>query len=565
MIHRALAEPKVAAASIGLFALAFSIRVIGVDYGYFHGDERVNDAAKVLTGQLVPTQHFYPPLINYLTAVAFGVLYAAGLALGTWADTAAFRAQYFEDPTVFYVAARGTTAALGAVIAPLFFLTARSLRLGWTQALAAGALGVLIPIAIYQSHIAKGDVPLATATVLVIYLLLRRHQDGATFRHDIALGASAALALSFKQSFVFLLLPLIAAHCWQLSRNGAGVARPLAFSLAGGAIVWPILNLGIVLDFQRFLAYQRVQSAMSVADGPITESVQTWAEMGASLVQGITPIGFALALAFPLILYSKHSHLPQRSLLTGIWAALLLSTLMILGVVGNRQPEHLWLPQFAGMHLLSALVIGDLMRRGWIGPMLWATTAGMSVYGAIVISLQALAPPLRDDLQALLLRDYSDRRILTGVTLTLPQSPEAMVEDKARLQRLAAKYNVTLPDEAPERATHRTSSSGLYYRPTPPVMYGLEDKSDSDVLGAVQAHAWPLQPEEWQLDHWLEQGFDLFVVSDLEYALHRTPAKLFRGFWSDVASRCATVAELEPRKPLFLERSVTLLDCAERR
>jgi hypothetical protein len=550
-----------AAILLGLFVLAFAVRIIGVDYGYFHGDERVNDAARVLTGQLVPGQHFYPPLLNYLNGIAFGLLYAGGRVLGVWPDTGAFRAQYFTDPTVFHITARLVTAALGAAVAPLFYIAARGLRLPVWPALAVGVLGVLLPIAVYQSHIAKGDVPLATATVLVICALLRRHQPGAGVWQDVALGASAVLALSFKQSFLFILLPLVVGHGWLLWRAGGAVVRSFAVALAVAAVLWPVLNIGILLDFQSFLEYQRIQSVMSVADGSVGEALALWAARGVSAVQGITPVSFALGALFPLWLASPRCTLPQKPLLACVWGALALSTLLMLGLVGARQPEHLWLPQFAGMHLLAALAIGDLMRRGRAGVALWAGTVALAIYGAVVVSQQALAPPIRDELQALLTRRYADRHILTGVTLTLPQAEKARAEDVARLQRLAQKYGVTLPDEAPERAAP-VPGAALFYRPTPPVMFGLEDAKDEDVQGVVQAHAWPLQAEEWVLDAWLAQGVDLFVASDLDYALHDTPSRLFRAFWSDVVARCATVAEIAPRKPLFLERKVTVLDCA---
>ena len=37
-----------------LFTVAFLLRAVGADYGYFHGDERINEAAKVLTGHFQP-------------------------------------------------------------------------------------------------------------------------------------------------------------------------------------------------------------------------------------------------------------------------------------------------------------------------------------------------------------------------------------------------------------------------------------------------------------------------------------------------------------------------------
>ena len=73
-----------------LFLLAFMVRAYSVDYGLFLGDERINEAAKVLTGKLIPDQHFYPPFINYLNGVAFGFLFVIGLAADWWDGTSGF-------------------------------------------------------------------------------------------------------------------------------------------------------------------------------------------------------------------------------------------------------------------------------------------------------------------------------------------------------------------------------------------------------------------------------------------------------------------------------------------
>lgn len=553
-----------AALLLTLFAAAFAVRIIGVDYGYFHGDERVNDAAKVLTGQLVPGQHFYPPLLNYLNGIAFGVLYAGGRLLGVWSDTGAFRAQYFADPTVFHVTARLVTAALGALLAPLFYLAARGLRLPVWPAIAAGILGALLPIAVYQSHIAKGDVPLASAAVLFLVLLLARQRGGTGVWSDLALGAAAAVALSFKHSFLFLLLPLVLVHGVLLARaeGAAATARSFALSLGAVVVIWPVLNIGILLDWQNFITYQRIQSVMSVVGGSYPEAVALWAGSGFSSVLGLGPVGFAVALLFPVYLASPLCRLPQRALLACIWAALIVSVLVTLLLVGTRQPEHLWLPQAAGFALLAALALADVMRRNVAAVGLWALAVGFCGFGATVVSRQALAEPNRTDLQALLLERYADRRILTGIRLFLPQATEAFAMDQARLERLAAKYGVALPERAPERVAAADNGAALFYRRIPEVMYGLQNATDEELKGLVQAHAWPPQAEDWSLDAWLAQGFDVVVASDVDHALNDTQSRMLHAFWSDVAARCTIAAEIAPRKPLFLERRLTVFDCA---
>jgi len=74
-----------------LFLVALAIRCIGLSWGGIDSDEDISDPAKVLTGQLIPTYHYYPPLLNYLTAAGYVVLYAIGIPMRLWRTTAEFR------------------------------------------------------------------------------------------------------------------------------------------------------------------------------------------------------------------------------------------------------------------------------------------------------------------------------------------------------------------------------------------------------------------------------------------------------------------------------------------
>lgn len=86
----------------------------------------------MLTGDLVPGQHFYPPPIHDLNALGLAGRFALGLPLAWWGGPGAFRAQYFSDPTVFHVTARLLAALIGALLAPLFYAIARCAGLeGW--------------------------------------------------------------------------------------------------------------------------------------------------------------------------------------------------------------------------------------------------------------------------------------------------------------------------------------------------------------------------------------------------------------------------------------------------
>lgn len=550
-----------------LLVLAWGLRVVGVDVGYLFGDERINDAARAMTGQLIPGQHFYPPLLNYINAAAFAVLYAGGRVLDVWPDTAAFRAQYFSDPLPFYVTARVVVAGLAALTAPAFYLVARSLRIDGWYAVGAGLLGLMYPLGVYQSHIAKSDVALASFAVLTLLALIRRHQPQSGGREDIVLAVAATIAISFKHSFVFLLLPLVIVHIIALwrSRSGTETGKSLLRAVLTAGLLWPILNIGTVLDFQEFLAYQRIQGLMSHSDGSFLEAVRLFGTLAAGQVSGITITGALLALTFPIYLLSGLCQLPQRGLLAGIWVAIALSVVAELVIVGVRQPVHLWLPQLACLLLLASLMILDLMRSRLVrvGGIAFGVTTILSAWGNLTIATEAIAVPITTEVEAILSETYSDRRIISYDRFQAPQAAEAVAMVRARNERLAERYDVVLPEVAPERSTVGVAQDALFHMQMPSGMFGLEDVAEDDMEGLIRPFAWPLQPQEWQLDYWLDQDFTLFLVEDFDYLSRATPSALFRAFYQELADRCALVNTIQPRKPLFLEGEVSLFDCID--
>lgn len=407
-----------------LFLLAWGVRLVGVDAGYLFGDERINDAARAMTGQLIPGQHFYPPFLNYINAAAFGVLYAGGRVLDVWPDTAAFRAQYFSDPLPFYITARVVVAGLGALTAPAFYLVAQVLRIDSWYAVGAGVLGLMYPLGVYQSHFAKSDAALASFAVLTLLALIRRHQPHAAGREDVVLGIAATIAISFKHSFVFLLLPFVIIHIIALwhSKSGAEAGKSVVRGMLTVGLLWPILNIGTVMDFQEFLAYQRIQGLMSHSDDSFLEAAQLFGTLAAGQVSGITIAGALFALIYPIYLKSGLCSLPQRGLLGGIWAAIVLSILIELRIVGTRQPVHLWLPQLACLLLLATVMIMDLMRGrlAWIGSLAFGATIALSAWGILSVASQAVAVPIVTEVEALLMKSYQDRRIISYDRFQVP-------------------------------------------------------------------------------------------------------------------------------------------------
>lgn len=554
---------------LALFLLAFVLRAQGADYGYFHGDERISDAAKVLTGDLVPGQHFYPPLINYVNGVAFGGLFAVGLPLGWWDGVGSFRAQYFDDPTVFYVTARLVTAGLGALLAPLFYFCARRLGFGRVSSLVTGLFAVVYPLAVYQSHIAKGDVAMASFIVAAIAATLARVDTQTPFRWDVLLGVAVVLAVSFKHSAVFILAPLVFGHLAVLAyyEGLSACEKAILRGLLSVAVLWPLLNIGTLLDFKTFLEYQQIQSVMSVrgSDQPLSGLV-ILAERVPQAVLGMNPVLGLAALVFPAFLLTPICDRQYKPLLMVVWGALMIGTAATAILVGPRQPEHLWIGNFAGFLLLAGLGLIGLFQvaRPGLRPLYGIVIAaglGLSVWGALQPIKQALADPVYRETDAILRDRYADARVLSMADTEIPIVQAARDMQHARWNHLAKKYGVTLPEMAEERLKEIASPDAQFIYPMPVAMYGLEHV-DEDAEGyTVQAHAWPLQSEEWQLNYWLERGFSAVLLKDLDYLRNEVDSPLIRNFAAEVVERCTFVDAVTPRKPLFLEREVSVFDC----
>jgi hypothetical protein len=127
---------------IALLLFALAVRFIAIDWHGAHADEHPAAAAKVLTGQLIDDFMYYPPLLNYCTAILFAGYFLLGKLVGYWSSTEDFRLAFFSDRAPFYVLLRAVTATWAALVAPLVYWLA--LRLGqarWTAAVAGIVAG----------------------------------------------------------------------------------------------------------------------------------------------------------------------------------------------------------------------------------------------------------------------------------------------------------------------------------------------------------------------------------------------------------------------------------------
>jgi hypothetical protein len=554
-----------------LFAVSYALRAIGADFGLINYDERINDSARFLTGDLIPSQHFYPPFINYVVGVALVGLYGFGWVVDMWSNTAEFRQAYFTDATPFYLTARYVTAATGAVAAPLSYACARVVGLRTPAAIAVGCFAAVLPLNVFMAHIAKGDTGLAVFCLAVVWGFLYRIKAEKPSRWDVGIGLLTAIALSFKHSAVLVLGPLAVAMIVVLA-NREGIRAALgSFSVSLLVILaaWPVLNIGVLLDLQGFIDFQKIQAVMSIREEEAFGAGLTMtAALFGDLMFGLNPVVFCFVLVAPVWLWSRSCRLDLRDALQGTWIALVVSTVGISLIVGTRQPPHLFQANVTVLLLLATLVMLDMLRV-YVGAakavIAAASTVGLllMIVSSVDVVRQALAKPVAEDVVELLQEEFADKKIQSSYALPIPRTVEAQRVQLDRWNRLAAKYDIQMPEISKERLITENTEDALFWVPAPFVMFGLEA---DDVLQSeypVRPHAWPIQPDEWHLDTWLEDGYRIFVANGLDRMIKNLRSSYMRDFYRDMKQRCQKVRYFEVRKPLFDEYDVTVFDCSD--
>ena len=288
-----------------LFSLALLPRIAGLLT--FTSDEYWGSSVRVLTGDLSGGTSQTLPLVNYLNAASFVPLYAIGRLVGVWHGTADFRAQYFRDPTPFHFAGRFVAASLGALSAPLAVLIASHLGLTRRSSLIVGCMVALFPINVWLSHVAKPDSGVATAILLVAWSLLRGLDSPEARGVDILVGFAFALAVSFKQTALFVVAPLLVGYVALLRSDCClpwpRITRGLLVILAAFVLAWVPMNIGVLLDIKGFLEWQRL-ALISVKYEPSAGGYQIAMLVGslfAGNITGLTAAGLVAWLFAPYV------------------------------------------------------------------------------------------------------------------------------------------------------------------------------------------------------------------------------------------------------------------------
>ena len=550
---------------LGLFALALLLRLIGVDWHGTHPDEDIGGPARMLAGDLRLHSFYYPPLLTYLVAAAYVPLFAVGRLLGWWHSAGDLRAAYFAQPTAFFVTARIVVALCSASAAPIAWALARQIGAARRAAALVGLAAALLPGAIYWAHIAKSDNGLGPAFLLVALLALRLLERPGSISRALLTGGGIALAISFKQSAIFFLAPLLLVFVLaSLRQPAARVATIKAWAIAFAAmlVVAAILNLGVLLDPQPFIAGQAVQSQMSFRPASLAVTAATLFQVLTSADTGLPAVALVALAAIFIPALTQRVSSPARLLFAALALGWLVGTIVVCKIAGSRQPSHLWLPYLIVLVTLGALAAATLLDRPErplraAGAILFALLFVAELVRIEPILAQATAPSMGARVAALV-RQFAPvpTRIASGLDLPgLPISPESQTLPRARNERLAARYGMILPP--PDRPL--TGTPGGYTVIGYPFVIGGLETYRPDEVKVVLAYAWPIQPEEWQLDRWLADGFHLFVVTNPVGMMASTVPE-YRAFFRAI-DRCPRLADLPAARPLFLEEDVRLYRC----
>lgn len=554
-----------AAGCLLLFIVALLLRTTGMNWGDVHADENPSAAAKVLTGQLIPDVHYYPPLFNYLVAAAYAHLYALGRVVGWWNSAESFRAAYFSDKQTFIWVARLVAACISAATAPIAALLARELKLPQSRALLIGASVALFSATVYWGRIAKGDIGIGPALLLFLLAAVRFRSNPTQISRAIFLGFTIALSLSFKHSALFFLAPALAIAALYTAYEMPFRSWLMCWLVAflATVIFWLPMNIGIVLDPKGFINAQIVQSQMSIREWDPIMAAKEWYGGITSIKSGMPwPLLILWLIAVPISMVLSQSSAFRFGVRLMFFGSLI-GIVTVALLAGQRQPTYLWLPYSTLIITAMLIALFHFTLSGNKGIQLLATaliTFTVLAFAArdVLIIGEALAEPLQQKIALELKRLPPGSRILSTIELSSAMNVSSIGEEEVRTrnEKLAAKYNVALPKMAVE--SRRGRPDGYVVRPFPFVIGGLEELSERD-FKVILPFAWPIQLEEWKIDYWKRLNYNTFVVVDHGYFVH--PVEAYRDFFQALRKSCQEIALITGSKPLFDQIDTYIYSC----
>lgn len=255
-----LRDPYVLAL-LAIVLTGFVLRVWGVSFGLpftYHMDEgfEVNRALQLANGsfdfsRIAKGGYFYVLFIEY------GFLFVLMKVSGFVDTTRDFALWFVNDPSIFYLVGRVTTAVIGTLCLVLTYRLGEKYQSRGVGLLAALMLCVNILHA-QHSHYITVDIPL-TCLCLAAMLCIFNVADGKAVRNYFWAALFIALAATTKLPGILLMLPFFFAHLVRQHRNGGHIlasifSRQWWRSILVFVIVYLITTPGIVVNFKPLLS-----------------------------------------------------------------------------------------------------------------------------------------------------------------------------------------------------------------------------------------------------------------------------------------------------------------------
>ena len=338
-----------------ILLLALSLRIIGVWFGLpyqYHIDEylQIERALAVGTGDLNPHMFHYPGHFHlYTFTFLFGLIYGVERLLGIVTCPMEFGAQYWSDPTPFYLVARIHNAFYGVVTVFVLFLLSRRLFKNKKAVYLSTFTLAVSYLHVAHSHYATVDIPQTFFLLLATYFSIRIFQEGS-LRNYIFAGIACGIGISVRYPNVFCAVAIFLAHLFSSRRAESKwyrwiFERRIIMAAAICVLAFALTAPYVLIDFEATMADLKFEmhragkvSAISQFSGPpIFYSFILLFSHGTGWVLG--PLGFygvftllkerwkigLILLVFPVLylglgLARSHSQFPRHVLpLIPVW------------------------------------------------------------------------------------------------------------------------------------------------------------------------------------------------------------------------------------------------------
>lgn len=236
--------------------LALVLRLAGLGHGlpFVYNPDEVNIMARALSvaRDLNPHYFLYPSFFFYCIFGVMGGLFVLGRVLGWYENLGDFEAQFFEDPTRFYLAGRmvGVVAALGTIVLT-YHLAYR--HFGRMAARAASFFLAVAYFHVRDAHYLKHDVPVGFLVILAL-VMFDRAMERTTRGSYVASGLTMGLAFATHYYSIFLAPTFATCHWFSAGSRKLG---NLVVAALVAAMTFFVLSPFVLLSLNESLAHMR--------------------------------------------------------------------------------------------------------------------------------------------------------------------------------------------------------------------------------------------------------------------------------------------------------------------